>query len=165
MFKFFTGNAAVIAQQLQPQVGFIRFLKQAIEFGTEFRVGSSTRCFLAREIIAASRFNIALAIGGFQIFLSMERILFIQACFVVNQFKWPPIRCGWNSACIMQSKPRAQITSASGIELPIRSRTKHVNVYHPISRAKRAWAATEVPERRNCPPKMRTSSRPLGSFT
>jgi len=69
----------------------------------------------AREIIFASGFEVAFAVGRLQILFPAEGILFVQARLIIYQLKWTPAFCRRNFAGIMQRKPGAQIMATAGV--------------------------------------------------
>jgi len=70
----------------------------------------------ACEIILASDPDIALSVCCFQIFLPPERILFIEACLVVDQFKRGSLLSCRDFASIMLLETLAQIARAARVK-------------------------------------------------
>jgi len=118
-FDIFCRYIAIILQEFQPQLTFIRFLGALLNLGNEFSVGPGARSLSACEIVFASDPDIALSVCCFQIFLPSESILFIEACLIVDQFKRPSIPRWQNLAVIVLLETLAQIASAASVKQSI----------------------------------------------
>jgi hypothetical protein len=64
-FDFYCRDVAIILQEFQPQLTFIRFLGALLNLGNEFSLGSGARSSSAREITSQSRFQVTFPVTDF----------------------------------------------------------------------------------------------------
>ena len=99
--------------------------------------------------------DISMSVSCLKVFFSLERILFIEGCFVINEIEWFPAFRRLNSTRIVKRNPPSQIICTSNIKFVVPPAFQNIDVMHGylITQGELISDGILRADRRICPPR------------